>query len=46
MLLNDPNCLTFITVVTYKDAYFNRRNFITNNEGKSGMYHGTHLDTN
>ncbi len=38
-------CLTFIPIVTYNDAYSNRRNSITYNEGKSGIYRWTHLYT-
>jgi len=40
------NCLAFMPITSYNDALSNKNKAITENEGKSGIYQWTHLDSN
>jgi len=42
----DLICLTFIPIVTYNNAYLEKRRVIKDNEGKAGIYRWTRLNTN
>nr|ATI20298.1 GIY-YIG endonuclease [Juglanconis sp.] len=44
-LFENLDCLAFIPVVSYNDAFSNKKLAITDNKGKSGIYRWTHLES-